>query len=66
MTTKLEASYRLAVANQLSFVAAFLGGVSAIILVRVLIFTANKGAIEHLVGASSTMACGHLIAVISA
>lgn len=66
MTTKLESSYVLAVADQLSFVAAFLGGVSATILVSVLIFNSSKRSIEYLVGASSVAACGHLIAVISA
>ncbi len=66
MNQQLEASYVLAVADHLSFVSAFLGGVSATILFSVILFSSNKRAVSLVIGASTLSACSLLIAVIAA
>jgi len=40
--TELNPIYVVAVAEQLSFVSAFLGGISATILVTIVVFTSQK------------------------
>ncbi len=65
MSQKLEASYVIAVAEQLSFVSAFLGGVSATILFSVIIFSSEKRIVAFLVATSTLSACSLLVSVIS-
>ena len=65
MTQKLEASYVVAVAEQLSFVSAFLGGVSATILFSVIIFSSEKRVVSFLVATSTLSACSLLVSVIA-
>lgn len=65
MTQELKASYVLAVAEQISFVSAFLGGVSATILFSVIIFSSDKRTVALLVAASALSACSLLVSVIS-
>ena len=65
MSQKLEASYVIAVAEQLSFVSAFLGGVSATILFSVIIFSSEKRIVAFVVAASTLSACSLLVSVIS-
>ena len=62
---ELTSSYILAVAEQLSFVSAFLGGVSATILVTIVVFTAPKKSVNLIVGSSALAASSLLIAVIA-
>jgi len=65
VTQELKASYVVAVAEQLSFVSAFLGGVSATILFSVIIFSSDKRLVSLLIGTSALSACSLLVAVIS-
>lgn len=65
MNGELKASYVLAVAEQISFVSAFLGGVSATILFSVIIFSSDKRAVALVVAASTLSACSLLVSVIS-
>lgn len=53
------------VAEQLGFVSAFLGGVSATILVTIVIFVDAKRSVSLIVGASALAACSLLIAVVA-
>ena len=61
----MKASYLVAVAEQLSFVSAFLGGVSATILFSVIIFSSDKRVVAFLITTSALSACSLLIAVIA-
>lgn len=65
MTQELKASYVTAVAEQISFVSAFLGGVSATILFSVIIFTSDKRVVAFLVATSTLSACSLLVSVIA-
>jgi len=65
MTQELKASYVIAVAEQISFVSAFLGGVSATILFSVIIFSSDKKSVSLLVTTSTLAACCLLVAVIA-
>ena len=65
VTEDLKASYVVAVAEQLSFVSAFLGGVSATILFSVVIFSSDKRVVAYLVATSTLSACSLLVSVIS-
>ena len=65
MAQVLKASYVTAVAEQLSFVSAFLGGVSATILFSVIIFSLNKRVVAFLVATSTLSACSLLVTVIA-
>lgn len=65
MTQDLKASYVVAVAEQISFVSAFLGGVSATILFSVIIFSSDKRIVSFLVAASTLSACSLLVSVVS-
>ncbi|MBL4673319.1 MAG: hypothetical protein JKX81_13760 [Arenicella sp.] len=62
---ELNTKYVVAVAEQLSFVSAFLGGVSATILVTIVVFTSQKKSVSWIVGSSALAACSLLIAVIA-
>ena len=63
---ELNPSYATAVAEQLSFVSAFLGGISATILVTIVVFTSPKKSVNWIVGTSAFAACSLLIAVVAA
>ncbi len=63
--TKLTPEYIVAVAEQLSFVSAFLGGISATILVTIVVFTSPKISVNWIVSSSSLAACSLLIAVVA-
>ncbi len=65
MTQVLKASYVVAVAEQISFVSAFLGGVSATILFSVIIFSSDKRIVAFLVATSTLSACSLLVSVIA-
>ncbi|MDJ0919159.1 MAG: hypothetical protein QNJ05_15480 [Woeseiaceae bacterium] len=65
MTQELKASYVIAVAEQLSFVSAFLGGVSATILFSVIIFSSDKRVVAFVVATSTLSACSLLVAVVA-
>ena len=65
MSQELQPSYVVAVAEQLSFVSAFLGGVSATILFSVIIFSSDKRVVAFLIAISALSACSLLVAVIS-
>lgn len=65
MTQELKASYVIAVAEQISFVSAFLGGVSATILFSVIIFSSDKRVVSFVIAASTLSACSLLVSVIS-
>jgi hypothetical protein len=62
---ELNTKYVVAVAEQLSFVSAFLGGVSATILVTIVVFTSQKKSVSWIVGSSALAACSLFIAVIA-
>lgn len=62
---EFKASYIVAVAEQLSFVSAFLGGVSATILFSLIIFASEKRAVSFLIATSALSACSLLVAVIA-
>ena len=63
---KLDPDYVIAVAEQLSFVSAFLGGVSITILVTIVVFANPQKSVSWIVGASALAACSLLIAVVAA
>lgn len=65
MSQVLKASYVTAVAEQLSFVSAFLGGVSATILFSVIIFSSDKRIVAFVVATSTLAACSLLVSVIA-
>lgn len=65
MSQELKASYVVAVAEQLSFVSAFLGGVSATILFSVIIFSSEKRSVAWVVSTSALASCGLLVSVIA-
>ena len=62
---ELTSGYVIAVAEQLSFVSAFLGGISATILVTIVVFTSPKKSASWIVSASALAACSLLIAVVA-
>lgn len=64
--SELNPKYILAVAEQLSFVSAFLGGLSATILVTIVVFTSQKRSVSWIVSSSAVAACSLLIAVVAA
>ena len=64
--TQLNPSYMVAVAEQLSFVSAFLGGISATILVTIVVFTSAKKSVSWIVSTSALAACSLLVAVVAA
>ena len=63
---ELTPDFIIAVAEQLSFVSAFLGGVSATILVTIVVFANPKKSVSWIVGASALAACSLLVAVVAA
>ena len=63
---KLDPDYVTAVAEQLSFVSVFLGGVSITILVTIVVFANPQKSVSWIVGASALAACSLLIAVVAA
>ena len=63
--TEINPSYIVAVAEQLAFVCAFLGGVSITILVTIVVFTSQKKSVSWIVTSSAVAACSLLIAVIA-
>ena len=63
--SNLDPIFMKAVAEQLSFVSAFLGGVSATILVTIVVFANPKKSVTWIVGASALAACSLLVAVIA-
>ncbi len=63
---KLNPQFILAVAEQLSFVSAFLGGISATILVTIVVFTSPSKSVNWIVSTSALAACSLLIAVVAA
>ncbi|MFK8012829.1 MAG: hypothetical protein AB8B80_12370 [Marinicellaceae bacterium] len=63
---ELKSSYVIAVADQLSFVSAFLGGVSATILLSIIIFSSPKRSVSMVITCAAVSACSLLIAVIAA
>ena len=65
MPDELKASYVIAVAEQISFVSAFLGGVSATILFSVILFSSGKRSVALVVATSSLAACSLLVSVIA-
>ncbi len=62
---ELDSNYIVAVAEQLSFVSAFLGGISATILVTIVVFTSKKKSVNWIVSSSALAACSLLIAVVA-
>lgn len=62
---ELTPSYIIAVAEQLSFVSAFLGGISATILVTIVVFTSPKKSVSWIVSTSTLAATSLLIAVVA-
>ena len=62
---ELDPNYIVAVAEQLSFVSAFLGGISATILVTIIVFTSKKKSVNWIVSSSALAACSLLIAVVA-
>ncbi len=58
-------SFIVAVAEQLSFVSAFLGGISAAMLITVVVFTSEKKSISWIVSSAALAACSLLIAVVA-
>ena len=63
--TELDPNYIIAVAEQLSFVSAFLGGISATILVTIVVFASTKKSVNWIVSSSAIAACSLLIAVVA-
>ncbi|WP_133471980.1 hypothetical protein [Paraglaciecola marina] len=63
--TELNPNYVIAVAEQLSSVSAFLGGVSATILVTIVVFSSPKKSVNWIVASSAFAASCLLIAVIA-
>lgn len=64
--TELTTEYIVAVAEQLSFVSAFLGGISITILVTIVVFTSEQKSVNWIVSFSALAACSLLIAVVAA
>jgi len=64
-TQEFKADYVVAVAEQLSFVSAFLGGVSATILFSIIIFSSDKRVVAFVIAASALSAYSLLVAVIA-
>ena len=62
---ELNPQYIIAVAEQLSFVSAFLGGISATILVTIVVFSSPNKSVSWIVSASALAACSLLVAVIA-
>ena len=62
---ELNPRYIVAVAEQLSFVSAFLGGISATILVTIVVFTSKKRSVNWIVSSSALAACSLLVAVVA-
>ncbi|MCW8093083.1 hypothetical protein [Alteromonas sp. ASW11-130] len=62
---ELNHNYVIAVAEQLSFVSAFLGGISATILVTIVVFTSPNKSVSGMVASSALAACSLLIAVVA-
>ncbi|MEM6476631.1 MAG: hypothetical protein AAF687_10735 [Pseudomonadota bacterium] len=62
---QLTPGYAIAVAEQLSFVSAFLGGVSATILITIVVFASPQKSVSWIVGASALSACSLLTAVVA-
>ena len=62
---ELDPNYIIAVAEQLSFVSAFLGGISATILVTIVVFASKKKSVNWIVSSSAIAACSLLIAVVA-
>lgn len=63
--TELNPKFMVAVAEQLSFVSAFLGGISATILITIVVFTSPKKSVSWMVSAATLAACSLLIAVVA-
>jgi len=63
--TELNPKYIIAVAEQLSFVSAFLGGISATILITIVVFTSPKKSVSWIVSSATLAACSLLIAVVA-
>ena len=63
--SELDPKYIIAVAEQLSFVSAFLGGISATILVTIVVFASSKKSVNWIVSSSAIAACSLLIAVVA-
>ncbi len=63
--TEFNPKYMVAVAEQLSFVSAFLGGISATILVTIVVFTSQKKSVNWIVSSATLAACSLLIAVVA-
>ena len=63
--TELDPKFIIAVAEQLSSVSAFLGGISATILVTIIVFTSSKKSVNWIVSSSTIAACSLLIAVVA-
>ncbi len=62
---ELDPGYIIAVAEQLSFVSAFLGGISATILVTIVVFSSEKSSVKWIISTSALAACSLLIAVVA-
>ena len=62
---ELNINYILAVAEQLSFVSAFLGGISTTVLLTIVVFTSQKKSVNWIVSASALAACSLLVAVVA-
>ena len=60
-----DPAFMTAVAEQLSFVSAFLGGISATILVTIVVFVDQKRSVSWMVASSALAACSLLIAVVA-
>ncbi|WP_100657646.1 hypothetical protein [Alteromonas flava] len=61
----VNSAYILAVAEQLSFVSAFLGGISATILVTIVVFMSPKKSVSWIISSSALAACSLLVAVVA-
>ena len=63
--TQPNLKFIVAVAEQLSFVSAFLGGISATILVTIVVFISSKKSVNWIVSSSALAACSLLVAVVA-
>jgi len=63
--TQLNPKFIVAVAEQLSFVSALLGGISATILVTIVVFISSKKSVNLIVSSSALAACSLLVAVVA-
>jgi len=61
----IHPNFMLSVAEQLSFVCAFLGGVSATILITLVVFSSDKKSVSWMTLSSALAACSFFIAVIA-